>query len=162
MIGQQAPVWNNWHLKGFGFHNAYSTSVWSLPGHASLFTGLYPSRHGAHGESLHLSGEVRTIAEQLEDAGWVTAAFTANPFINRSLGLGRGFQTIVEAWQFSYASESFVLLRALRAVGLSSWSDKGGEEVVSRFDRWVGRPSIARGSLFCVCKFDGSTMPRIK
>ena len=29
------------------YENAYSTSSWTLPSHASLFTGLYPSSHGA-------------------------------------------------------------------------------------------------------------------
>jgi arylsulfatase A-like enzyme len=29
------------------FKNAYSPSSWTLPSHASLFTGLYPQQHGA-------------------------------------------------------------------------------------------------------------------
>ena len=40
------------HLEGFGsraalYRNAISPSPWTLPAHASLFTGLYPSQHGA-------------------------------------------------------------------------------------------------------------------
>ena len=32
--------------EGLLFKNAYSTSSWTLPSHASLFTGLYPQQHG--------------------------------------------------------------------------------------------------------------------
>ena len=30
------------------FLEAYSTSCWTIPSHASLFTGLYPSHHGVN------------------------------------------------------------------------------------------------------------------
>ncbi len=30
------------------FRDCYASSSWTLPSHASLFTGLYPSEHGAH------------------------------------------------------------------------------------------------------------------
>ena len=30
------------------YTNARSTAPWTLPSHASLFTGLYPHEHGAH------------------------------------------------------------------------------------------------------------------
>ena len=33
------------------YRRAWSTSSWTLPAHASLFTGLYPSHHGAHFDS---------------------------------------------------------------------------------------------------------------
>jgi arylsulfatase A-like enzyme len=32
--------------QGRMFTRAYSTASWTLPAHASLFTGLYPDRHG--------------------------------------------------------------------------------------------------------------------
>lgn len=32
---------------GSFYNNAYSNSIWSLPAYASLFTGKYPSSHGA-------------------------------------------------------------------------------------------------------------------
>ena len=30
------------------FTNAYATSPWTLPSHASIFTGMYPAKHGSH------------------------------------------------------------------------------------------------------------------
>ncbi|MDX1650229.1 MAG: sulfatase-like hydrolase/transferase, partial [Myxococcota bacterium] len=38
--------------EGTLFLDATSPSTWSLPSHASLFTGRYPTGHGAHGEHL--------------------------------------------------------------------------------------------------------------
>ena len=36
------------------YRNAHSESSWTLPSHASLFTGLYPNVHGATGEHMVL------------------------------------------------------------------------------------------------------------
>jgi arylsulfatase A-like enzyme len=30
------------------FENCITTTSWTLPSHASLFTGLYPTEHGSH------------------------------------------------------------------------------------------------------------------
>jgi len=94
------------------FRRAWSTSSWTLPAHASLFSGLYPSRHGAHYDSggdavlgsvvrlpaaayvkagmLH--GEVTTLAEMLAARGYRTGAFVAGPWLHRSFGLLQGFE----------------------------------------------------------------------
>ena len=36
------------------FENAFASSCWTLPSHASLFTGFFPSEHGATDEHLYL------------------------------------------------------------------------------------------------------------
>ena len=41
------------------FERAYSTSSWTLPAHASLFTGKLPTHHGAR---KHPDGPVRLVA----------------------------------------------------------------------------------------------------
>ncbi len=61
------------------YKRARTTAPWTLPAHASLFTGLYPLAHGAqmidrqHGASpkiqLPLRDEATTLAEVLRDAG---------------------------------------------------------------------------------------------
>jgi arylsulfatase A-like enzyme len=90
------------------FTQARSTAGWTLPGHASMLTGLYPSRHGARlagswleGESIDgrrnvaypLKPEVVTLAESLRDHGYSTGAFVANfSYLYRDFGLSQGFQ----------------------------------------------------------------------
>ncbi len=51
--------------RGVRFEHAYSTSTWTLPAHASLFTGLFPIRHGATQENVRLDGGPSTLAEIL-------------------------------------------------------------------------------------------------
>lgn len=79
------------------FSGAVSTSSWTVPGHASLFTGLYPWDHGAHYRNGPiLTREPETIAECLGHAGYATAMFSANAYVQASTGLTRGFDQ--SAW----------------------------------------------------------------
>jgi arylsulfatase A-like enzyme len=78
------------------FGGAISPSSWTIPGHASLFTGLYPWDHGAHyrnGPILTQGPE--TLAECLTRAGYSTALFSANAYVQAATGLTRGFGTSV-------------------------------------------------------------------
>jgi arylsulfatase A-like enzyme len=34
------------------FRRGYATECWTLPSHASMFTGLLPSEHGAHFQTM--------------------------------------------------------------------------------------------------------------
>ncbi len=75
------------------YDNAHSSSSWTLPSHASLFTGEPLSRHRAGVmRRPYLDGRFPTLAERLRDAGWVTGGFVANTFwASRNTGLARGF-----------------------------------------------------------------------
>ncbi|MFT7463847.1 MAG: arylsulfatase A-like enzyme [Pseudohongiellaceae bacterium] len=74
------------------FENAYSTSSYTLPSHASLLTGQLPVVHGARGTRDHLDRERSPLLSQvLANAGWVTAAFTGGAFLSTSYGFGEGF-----------------------------------------------------------------------
>jgi len=83
---------------GVVFTHARTVSAWTLPSHGSLFTGLYPSRHGAHHESHLLRGDVQTLAELLESTH-VTAGFSENPHIGRTKGFAQGFGSFVDTWR---------------------------------------------------------------
>jgi len=77
--------------RGVTFSDAYATAPWTLPSHASMFTGLYAS--ASHTDfAVPLPSGARTLAEVLRDRGFVTGAFTANLMATRKeSGLGRGF-----------------------------------------------------------------------
>ncbi|WP_158598771.1 sulfatase-like hydrolase/transferase [Haloarcula sp. Atlit-120R] len=81
----------NW-MPGTKFENAYSTSHWTVPAHASLFTGKYPSEIGVHGKSVDLDCQKAVIAEKLRADGYSTRMFTANPQIYMWDGWDRGFR----------------------------------------------------------------------
>lgn len=75
------------------YERAYTTSSWTLPAHASIFTGLYPSRHGAGVSAKHLGAHHRTLAELLRDAGYDTAGFAGGLLCGFPSGLAQGFLT---------------------------------------------------------------------
>jgi len=75
---------------GVLFEEAFAAASWTLPSHASLLTGRYPSQHGA--EMGPLDGRYPTIGEVFRSRGYRTGAFSANSFFFcRRMGLGRGF-----------------------------------------------------------------------
>lgn len=84
----------------FVYPLAFATSNWTMPSHASLFTGTLPSEHGIHGRSVWTrEAEVKkfslkaaeTLPELLRDAGYRTGAIFANGWLYHDSGLRRGF-----------------------------------------------------------------------
>ncbi|HUT84328.1 MAG TPA: sulfatase-like hydrolase/transferase, partial [Thermodesulfobacteriota bacterium] len=45
---QTTPNLDAFSREGVLYKNAYATASWTLPSHASIFTGMYPTKHGAH------------------------------------------------------------------------------------------------------------------
>jgi arylsulfatase A-like enzyme len=77
--------------RGLRFDLAFATSSWTLPSHASLFTGRWPHELGVDWKSA-LRPDVPTLAEYLGTQGYDTAGFVANlDYCSRETGLARGF-----------------------------------------------------------------------
>jgi arylsulfatase A-like enzyme len=75
--------------------HAHSSSNWSIPGHTSLFSGLYPTSHGALKVASRVGEKVPLLADILAGNGWATASFYENPLVGRVTGLDRGFSVAV-------------------------------------------------------------------
>jgi arylsulfatase A-like enzyme len=84
---------------GTVFDEARSTSCWTLPAHASMFTGLLPVRHGADQHHVALWGDPITLARRLRDSGYDTAGISANPWVSYRTGLSRGFGWYRDLWR---------------------------------------------------------------
>ena len=77
--------------RGVQFRHAFSTASWTLPSHASLFTGRWPHELSA-GWKTELDETDPTVAESLRSRGYDTAGFVANlDYCGRETGLSRGF-----------------------------------------------------------------------
>ena len=77
--------------EGTVFPNAWATAPWTVPSHASFFTGLLPSEHGCTHQAPSLDPSLPTISEILTGAGYETAAFFSNTWLaDRTTGLLRG------------------------------------------------------------------------
>ena len=90
--------------------NSHSPSTWTLPSHASFFTGLDLDEHraGAGGGTQNMAwGSVTpldnrwpTLAEEMSARGYQTLFLSANPVVTDRMGLTRGFDHAV--WARSY------------------------------------------------------------
>lgn len=81
------------------YTRAYSTSSWTAPSHASLFTGLYPVAHGVTQERWSLPEELTTLAERLDTAGYETVGVSGNAMLTRKSGFAQGFTLFEETWR---------------------------------------------------------------
>ena len=82
------------------YDQAIAPAYWTLPSHSSLFTGLYPSEHGALRPGMALPGDIGpTMAEALSEAGYTTIALSNNPNVSHPTNLSRGFQVFDDAWR---------------------------------------------------------------
>jgi arylsulfatase A-like enzyme len=77
--------------RGIRFDRAQAASSWTLPSHASIFTGRWPHELSA-GWLTPLDRTFPTLAEFLGSRGYATAGFVANyAYCASDSGLGRGF-----------------------------------------------------------------------
>jgi len=77
--------------EGVVFEQAFSTAPWTLPSHASMFTGHYAGQQSADWKTP-LDTTQATIAEVLRDRGYATGGFVANLIATSyRTGLARGF-----------------------------------------------------------------------
>ena len=80
---------------GVRFESFFSSASWTRPAMATLHTGLYARSVGVYEERYdRLPEDVRTLAERLGEAGYLTLGITANPNVNAWFGFDQGF----DAW----------------------------------------------------------------
>jgi arylsulfatase A-like enzyme len=85
------PNLERWAKSGVVFDRATSTAPWTLPSHASMFTGRWPHELSADLEKP-LDRNDLTLAEALSTHGYLTAGFVANTYYcGYEFGLSRGF-----------------------------------------------------------------------
>jgi arylsulfatase A-like enzyme/Flp pilus assembly protein TadD len=77
---------------GVTFVEAVSPVPLTLPAHATILSGLEPTRHGVHDNGTYVfPGDPPTLATVLKAQGWATGAFVGAFVLDRRFGLARGF-----------------------------------------------------------------------
>lgn len=76
------------------YENVVSQAPWTLPSHASMFTGRYPWEHEATNKHAHLETDVQTLAEKFDERGYETAAITPNIWLTPHKGMTDGFDEV--------------------------------------------------------------------
>jgi arylsulfatase A-like enzyme len=146
------------------FDRAIATAPYTLPSHASLFTGRW-SHELSTDWRVPLNAEPRTLAEVLRGAGYRTAGFAANRFyVTRAYGLDRGFvhfrevrHVLGEAIRHSSLFRHVVTLNATRRL-IGFETDLGRAAAAELYDdvaRWVSKGKNDRPYFAFVNVMDG-------
>ncbi len=115
--------------EGVLFEQAVSTAPWTLPSHASLFTGLYASQHGTDRPAPWLSGSLLTLAELLKGEGYQTAGFSNNPWVGPGTNFHQGFDLFEGMWKGSGPVHRLALVWAATRL-----KDRLGEKITNSSD----------------------------
>ena len=86
--------------EGALFENVISSTSWTLPAHAAMFTGLADTVHGAWDTDRQLAEQHVTLAERLREAGYATVGFFSGPTLYPAFGLGQGFETYIDCTSY--------------------------------------------------------------
>jgi arylsulfatase A-like enzyme len=135
---ETSPTIDGLAARGVRFASAISTTSWTLPAHAALFTGLYDSAHGVDLDGRSLGDESRTLAEAFRDAGWRTAGFFGGPYLHPSFGLAQGF----DVWQSCMTripdeASEIAVQDAAREGRDTAHADVTGPRLLAEVERWA-------------------------
>lgn len=117
--------------EGTLYENAAAAAPWTLPSHASLFTGLPARVHGTDGNHMTLAPHFDTLAEKLQRAGYRTAGFSNNVWTNDVSGLKQGFDHFEEMWHEHKSRGKNI---TLDEPGLDTGAGKTNERILSWLD----------------------------
>jgi len=104
----ETPTFDAFAAENVLFERAFTQAPWTKPSIATLFTSLYPSQHGVASDPQFrnpmdpnrttpviaadvLSPDLETLPEVMQAAGYRTAAFVANPWMEKRFGFDQGF-----------------------------------------------------------------------
>ncbi len=126
--------------EGMLFEQAISSGVYTLPGHASIFTGAPSSVHGANTPILHLDSSMTTLAEILSRNGYMTGGFSNNQWVGGYSGLPQGFLLYEEHWRFTGFKPLHLILniwRQMKAYGRRDVVAGGAAYTLPRVLDWI-------------------------
>lgn len=106
------PKLEAWAKGARVFENVVSAASTTTPSHASMFTGLLPTQHGANDAHRWLEDGHVTVAELLQQAGYATYLWAANPHISREENFHQGFDREAHPWDPEYRTRANEIVRA--------------------------------------------------
>ena len=144
-----SPVVRDMASSGRAVQDVFATSNWTLPSHASMFTGLLPRELGLGQAPGGRSGACRPYLERqrhrllpavLNDAGYRTRGVSANLWITSWSGFATGFDSFNEVTtaRNKKVQESSLRSRAAWAVeALRANVDDGATAAARVIDNWL-------------------------
>ena len=145
-----SPAIDRLAAEGVLYKRTASTASFTLPSHASMMTGLFPTSHGATYQNRDprsftvrgMDTSYPTLAELLRDQGYDTAGFVSGPLLSRQFGFGRGFRWYDDRYDRLKSARArllsrTMLFRALRAAGVFSDRDLDSQRLAGEMNPLV-------------------------
>lgn len=160
--GALTPTLDRLGADGVVVERALATAPWTLPTHASLFTGRYPHHLGV-GWKEPLPEGPATLAEVFAANGYRTLGVSANVWnAGREAGFARGFSRFEDhrpSWSRVLTSSKFGawFLERRRVRSALAWYDVPGRvsagEVNAAFLEWLDDGGAARRPFFAFLNY---------
>jgi arylsulfatase A-like enzyme len=118
---QTTPNLDRFAAEGARFEQHMSSSSWTLPAHAAMFTSVSDSVHGCvEATGTALNPAFTTLAESFQQAGYATGGFYGGPYLHAAFGLGQGFD------EYKYCVESQA--GTFEADQVASWANDSNKQ----------------------------------
>lgn len=123
------------------YRDPVAQAPWSIPSHASLFTGKYPHEHGATTVSPVLRAE-ETLPALLREHGYRTCGVSTNEYVRPVTGFARGFDEFHTPWRATVPDGLVDTLgRGINAVASSPRLRRPVEAAFNVTRRFGGEPT---------------------
>ena len=152
--------------RGVQFQQARSAAPWTLPSHATMFTGRWPHELNV-GRDRAMGREFPTLAESLSARGYRTAGFVGNThFCSPEFGLARGFThyeddpaneriSVVEVLQNASLGRAMMSLAGRAGVALTGLQGlrKDAATINTALLKWLDRPAAGDRPFFAFINY---------
>lgn len=149
-----SPTIDRLAREGVLFHNCYAASTWTVPTHASLFTGLYPSTHGGYSLFSVMKPSLPTLSQILAAEGYRTGSFFDNALLGSAYGLSKGFQTAL-----SVDNENKVSLMLRRIWDHVRGHRSASGNILRASAKWINRARREKRPFFLFVNFLDTHLP---
>ncbi len=122
--------------QGTLYTNAMTVAPWTLPSHAAMLTGLFPSTNGADGAWPWLDDSFTTLPEVLKDRGYLTYGFSNNDNFGAMSNEQQGFGSFTLFTRSESLQGQLLLARTIRSFLFTVRAQGNAFGLVSLY-RWL-------------------------
>ncbi len=123
-----SPALDAFAGEGIVFEDHIAQASWTLPSHASMMLGQYPSAHGVDHNYERIAPEATTLALLLQRRGYRTHGIVSAPLLERPYGFDRGFDVYDDSLSSGARTKSWRTVTTGKALrrSLAAIDDAGG------------------------------------
>jgi len=125
-----SPTWDAVAGEGVLCEQNISPGIWSLPGYASMMTGVHVYTHRGDGDHEYVNDALPTIAELLSKAGYQTCGIMQNTWGSGAVGLDRGYEVYVDRGLYGAKAEG-------KGWTVPPMESKGAKLNIETVEKWL-------------------------